>query len=280
MSKFNGLSILLLLVIYLASCKDDSVTQEQPTGSDKAIPVFNQAYNENYDADKISDIIAEAKGAYVLVDPFEDDVHAEVAKIKELGNQVGAYISAGTGENWRSDFNLLKPFLVSQQWGEWDGEYFVDETTTGILPIMKARIDSIASWGCDWVEFDNMDWVYDDDYRSTYGFKVTIAEAEAYIQALCDYTHQKGMKCMAKNRTEGFDGFDGVLYESYSDEKNWWNVEGAKSFIAAGKLVIINHYNESDCDAVYQEYMDIYGKDISYICEDTNLQRYKHYNKK
>lgn len=278
MHPFIKVAFLIFTIFIATSCRKDKITTKKPIGSDKALPIYNQAYQENYDADKIPDIIAEAKSAYVLIDPFMDDVHTKIAEIKANNNQVGAYISAGTGEDWRADFDQLKPFLVNQQWGEWAGEYFVKETTTGILDIMKVRIDSMASWGCDWVEFDNMDWVYDDEYRSTYGFTVTLEDGHDYIQALCDYTHQKGMKCMAKNMTEGFEGFDGALYESYSDEKNWWDVAGAKNFLAAGKLVIINHYDESDCHGVYKEYMDIYGNDVSYICEDSKLKKYIHYN--
>jgi hypothetical protein len=83
---------------------------------------------------------------------------------------------------------------------------------------------------------------------------------------------------MAKNMTVDAENFDGVLYESYNDEKNWWDQAGAQSFIAANKLVIINHYNETNCNAVYEEYKTIYGNTISYICEDANLQKYVHYN--
>ncbi len=266
--------------IFLPACDktDDVPMTPTPHGDEQAVPVYNQAYQENYEEDKVADIIINARNAYVLIDPFENNVSASVAEIKAQGNEIGAYISIGTGEDWRSDFAALQPYLVSQQWGQWAGEYFVDETTTGILPIMKARIDKIAAWGCDWVEFDNMDWVDDDDLRSQYGFHATKAEGVAFYQALCDYVHANGMKCMAKNTVDGASDFDGVLYESYSDDKNWWDVAGAKSFLAAGKLVIINHYNESNCDQVYRDYLEIYGNGISYICESSKEKKYIHYN--
>lgn len=276
---------LILGVLSFSACGGDDdnddpiiIVTEKPEGSEKAKAVYNQAYQENFNEDKIDDIILNARNAYVLVDPFQDHVPASIAAIKAEGNEVGAYISIGTGEDWRDDFAAMEPFLVSQQWGQWAGEYFVDETTTGVLVIMKARIDKIAAWGCDWVEFDNMDWVDDDDLRAQYDFHATKAEGVAFYQALCDYVHLKGMKCMAKNTVDGADDFDGALYESYSDEKNWWDEGGAKSFLTAGKLVIINHYNESNCDQVYADYMAIYGSDLSYICEDSGEQKYVHYN--
>ncbi len=243
-----------------------------------AIPIYNQAYQENYTADSIAQILTDVKDGYVLVDPFGDDVVEHIASIKSKGNEIGGYISVGTGENYRDDFADLEPYLTSTAWPDWPDEFFVSETTTGILPVMKKRIDKMATWGLDWVEFDNMDWL-DEESRVTYDLQATVQEAIAYINTLCDYTREKGLKCMAKNTVEGFEHFDGVLYESYSNDKNWWDKAGTQSFLDAGKLVIINHYNESDCDGIYVEYKMFYNSDkISFICEDVVSQKYKHYN--
>jgi hypothetical protein len=187
-------------------------------------------------------------------------------------------MSIGTGEAWRDDFDRLQPYLVGRQWGEWEGEYFVKQTTTGIIAVMKKRIDLMAKWHCDWVEFDNMDWAFDEVNRQEYGFRVSDAEAMAYYRELCDYVHQSGMRCMAKNILEGASGFDGVLYESYSDNMDWWDRKGTEDFLKAGKLVIINHYDETACDRVYQDYVHQYGENISFICEDTGLGKYVHYD--
>ena len=143
---------------------------------------------------------------------------------------------------------------------------------------MKIRLNKLAEAGVDWVEFDNMDWL-DEANRVTYNLKATVSEAKAYINDLCNYAHLKGMKCMAKNTVDGFANFDGVLYESYDDEKNWWNTTGTQSFLQAEKPVIINHYNETDCDAVYSDYKSFYNSEkISFICEDIASAKYKHYN--
>ena len=268
--------VLLLYVFSLSSCSNNDKSTD--TDTSKAIPVYNQAYQENFDKDKISDIKIKAKNAYVLLDPFQDNVVEHVSGIKANNNQVGAYISIGTGETYRDDFEQLQPYLVSTSWGQWPDEYFVNSTTTGILEIMKSRIDKIADWGFDWVEFDNMDWIYDDELRATYGFQVTLSEGVDYYQKLCDYVHSKGMKCMAKNLVERASEFDGVLYESYSDDKNWWDQSGAQSFLDAGKLVIINHYNETNCGQVYSDYKGLYNDDLSFICEDANRKEYVHFN--
>lgn len=270
----------LLVAMAMLGCGESGSTGSNSDNQTKTQlkPVYNQAYQENYAADSIADIIANARDAYVLVDPFMDGVVEHIAAIKANGNEIGGYISAGTGENWRDDFEALKPYLTSLEWSEWPGEFYVSETTTGIVNVMKARIDSMALWGLNWVEYDNMDWL-DEESKDTFDLEATQAQAKTYINTLCSYTRSKGMKCMAKNSVAGFEHFDGVLYESYTNEKNWWDTVGAQSFINAGKLVIINHYNESDCDGVYATYKAFYNSDkISFICEDVATGKYKHYN--
>lgn len=277
-TSYLFIPFITVFTLLLTTCGSSSNSGNILKDLAQPMPVYNQAYQENYDSDTIPEIETKAKNAYVLLDTFADDVSQHISKIKQNGNQVGGYISAGTGENWRADFDVLKPYLTPVSWSEWPGEYFVNETTTGILSIMKARINKMAKAGVDWVEFDNMDWL-DKENRNTYHLAATVSEAKAYINALCEYTHLKKMKCMAKNTVNGFKNFDGVLYESYHDDKNWWDNEGTKSFLQAHKPVIINHYNETNCDAVYSDYKSIYQSEkISFICENIAIEKYKHYN--
>ena len=143
---------------------------------------------------------------------------------------------------------------------------------------MKARIDKIAAWGYDWIEFDNMDWVFDEKNRDKYDITATEQEGIDYYNTLCDYAHSKGLKCCAKNTVRGAIDFDGVLYESYHKELSWWETDGTRQFLNDNKPVIINHYFECKCNSVYQSYLDEYGAGISFICEDKKLKKYVHYN--
>jgi hypothetical protein len=266
------------------------VTQPQESPSIETVPlevknvdkkgacVYNHAYQENYENDSISKIINDAEDCYVLIDPYEDKAYKQITTLQAKGNTVGCYISVGTGEDWRTDFEALKPYLAKKAWGQWAGEYFVRTTITGIIPLMEKRIDTLAKWGCDYVEFDNMDWAFDDDNRDEYNLEVTKAESKKYNQTLCTYVHKKGMKCMAKNTRNGAEMFDGGTYESYSDEKNWWNTAGLKSFLQEGKFGIIVHYDEKNCDNIHQQYKYIYGETVSFICEDTKSKEYVHYS--
>jgi len=274
MIKNKIILVSLLTITFTYSCKKD--LDEKPVGSGQAIPVYNHAYQENYANDKIEEIIQNAVNAYVLIDPYEDNSNTQISAIKANGNQVGGYISIGTAEDWRSDFNSLKQFAVTKQWGEWAGEYFIDNA--GAIDIMKARIDQLADWGCDWVEFDNMDWAFDDVTRKKYGFTITPTEAISYYNELCDYVHAKGMKCMGKNTVKDGPGFDGALYESFNNNYDWWDHAEAQALLNAGKLVIINHYNEKQPNKAYQKYIDLYDDNISFICESKKAKKYIHFN--
>jgi len=267
--------IFLLTITLFIGCSSDTEDKKSAV----VLPIYNQAYQENFEADSIENILKNAKNAYVLIDPFEGDVAKSIEKIKQNNNQVAGYISAGTGENYRDDFVELEPFLTTKAWEDWQDEFFVSQTNTGIIEVMKKRIDKISNWGLDWVEFDNMDWLEDEENRIKYNLKSTQKEAKIYINSLCTYAKNKHIKCMAKNTVNGFDNFDGVLYESFSNNKNWWDKEGTKKFLEEGKLVIINHYNETHCDDVYREYKRYYkSENISFICEDVSSKRYKHYH--
>lgn len=257
---------------------DSSLSSSPNSNLKQGAPIYNQAYAENVEADNINDIIRHAKNAYVLLDPFLSGIAEKIPTIQQNNNEVGCYISIGTGEDWRDDFDDLKPYLVSKQWGEWDGEYFVKRTNTGILSLMKKRIAKLKDFGCDWVEFDNMDWFTDADYVRDYGIEVSESEGITYYKRLCTYTRKKDMMCMAKNTVVGASKFKGVLYESYHNEKDWWEHDGAQAFLDAGKLVIINHYNESYPDNVYRQYIDLYNDKISFISESTTEKKYIHYN--
>jgi cysteinyl-tRNA synthetase len=257
---------------------DDAI--EPPSG---AICVWNQAYQENYTEDEVSAMVANARGCYVLIDPFGSvEARNAISQLKAHENVVGCYISSGTCEDWRDDYEEMREFCVDTPWGEWAGEYFVDEPGNELIALMQKRIDTMATWGCDMVQFDNMDWAFDDEKREAYGFGATPEEAIAYNQTLCDYTRGRGMGCMAKNTNEGAEDFDGVTFESYNDDtapgKDWWSHDELQGFLDAGKNCIIVHYDEPDCDDVYAQYRQVYGDGLSFICEDRSEKAYRHYS--
>ncbi|GAA3940763.1 endo alpha-1,4 polygalactosaminidase [Litoribacillus peritrichatus] len=302
----NRWMVLLMMFVFKAHAVETIMSPQDGEYANASRCAYNHAYQENWHNDSYQYIVDNAAGCYVLIDPFElEGSQAEMANqvsaikaqwdIKGVRNEVGCYISVGTAENWREDFAQLQPFSVTKQWGEWAGEYFIKDLD-GALPIMKQRIDRLAAFGCDWVEYDNMDWMEDEDYASTYGYIADPVQGYLYMEALCEHTRGQGMLCMSKN-TRGVFGqhMDGVTFESYGNERDddgvignhWWPKQDLIDFLNEEKLVLINHYHEDDCTGLYsKEVISQYGEKsdlISLICESEYLSShqatsYRHYN--
>ena len=283
------LAIILAAVVVIGVCCDsgDESDDSPDTGtyveSDAEVPsspaapvcVWNQAYQENSDADSVNAILAGARDCYVLLDPFEDSAAANaIPALTAAGNTVGCYISVGTCENWRSDYDAMRMYCTTVEWAEWEGEFFVSDVE-GIEPFMHTRIDQMAMWGCDMVELDNMDFADDEEQSERFDLGVTPEQAVTYNQGLCEYVHGAGMECMAKNLRHG-SLFDGGTFESYSDERDWWEHDDLQSFVDEGHLAVIFHYDESNCDSVALWYRQRYGAGVSFLCEDRAVGGYWH----
>jgi len=163
---------------------------------------------------------------------------------------------------------------------------------------MKSRIDKMATWGCDYTEFDNMDWCTDDEYRKDYGSSPgqefpAVKICAQYNVDLCNYSKSKSMGCMAKssgytndaNDYAGGDIMDAITFESTVSDFNWWSKSHLQGFLDNDKPVVIVHYNagsndnKNSCDYIFKKYQNHYDtKKISYICESRDLKKYVHYD--
>jgi cysteinyl-tRNA synthetase len=266
---------LVLSLCLLMACQGTEEASA-PSGAGSPRCVWNQAYQENTSVDSLEEILAGAQDCYVLIDPFEDAAAAQaILAMHEAGNTVGCYISAGTCEDWRDDYEAMEDHCTSTEWPEWPGEFFVTDPV-GMLESEKARVDQLAAWGCDMVELDNMDWASDPEQNETFGLEVTPQEAIAYYVDLCEYIHASGMLCMAKSTREGGEIFDGGTFESFSDNRDWWEHEHLQSFLDQGRLGVIFHYDETNCDEAEAWYRERYGDGLSFLCEDPSVGGYRH----
>jgi len=264
------------LIPLLWGCRGPVVDVLPGTG----VCVWNQAYQERSaaEADSIEAMLEAARGCYTLLDPFDVDtqvqVRAAIPELQSLGNEVGCYISVGTCEEWRADYASMAPYCTDREWNAWPGEFFVSDTD-GITPLMEARFEDAAAMGCDWVEFDNMDWGFDDELREATGFEATAAAAIAYTNSLCESAHALGMKCMGKSSLQGAVGFDGGTFESWPNEMDWWEHADLQDLLDAGKTGIVIHYAERNCESAANSYRESYGSGLSFLCEDRSLGAYR-----
>lgn len=170
----------------------------------------------------------------VLVDLFDDEIAGVAAdtKMAELLNDdhiVMCYMSAGTAEDWRPDFDDFKNLSMTQP-ANWPSEFYLDISRTDeLVALMATRLEYAVQKGCHAIEPDNVDCYSNSECYSglssdfdTSLYKNKAAYAKAleitYVQALATKAHDLGLSIVLKNAGEIVDDvesyFDGVLTEN------------------------------------------------------------------
>ncbi len=174
------------------------------------------------------------------VDLFETDT-AVITALQAAGKKVFCYFSAGSAEDWRSDYSGFAKSALGLNMDGWPGEKWVDITDTSVLDVMIDRLDLAVSKGCDGVEPDNM-----DGFANNTGFLLTGAHQLGFNKRIANESHQRGLAVLLKNDLAQIkdlvDYFDGALNEEcfYYDE-----CDAMMPFIEAGKPVFQAEYADT-----------------------------------
>lgn len=192
---------------------------------------------------------------FVGLDAFE--VSAEtVAALQTAGIQVWCYISAGTIEDWRPDYDMFlaadatavaaggEP-LIGAPYGEWPGEHWLNpRARAALMPLIDARLAMCAVKGFDLVEFDNM-----DGFDNETGLDITADEQIAFARALADAAGRHGLGAVLKNTPDLVEQlepwFDAYLME---DCVLSGTCGSGAPFLAANKPVLNAEYPEVYAD--------------------------------
>ncbi len=110
----------------------------------------------------------------------------QIASLKSKGVTVICYFSAGSAEDWRSDYGKFTSADKAGALDGWAGEYVVN-VTQNVKNIMTARMQRFQNMGCDGVEPDNTDQV---------------ADPVSYIKFLSGAAHSLGLSVALKNNAE------------------------------------------------------------------------------
>jgi len=191
----------------------------------------------------------------------------QIAALKARGVFTICYLSVGTVEDWRPDRGVFPAAVIGKRLGNWPGERYVDIRRRDILlPIMAARMDKCRAKGFDAIEPDNMD-VFDNDS----GFALSANDAVAYVRALAQIAHRKGLRIGQKN-VPGLTGhlirsMDFVIVEDCYDQ-GW--CQYVLPYAQAGKPVLAAEYTDTGVDfAAACRWGQ--GKGISFILKDRDL---------
>lgn len=178
------------------------------------------------------------------VDVYAVDYTASQASInaaKATGAKLMCYISAGSAENWRSDFGQFPAAVVGNAYENWPGEWWLDtRNIEALAPIMRARMDACKSKGFDVIDPDNV-----NGYENPTGFNITKRQSLDYIRWLANESHARGMAFSLKNSEslveQLVDAVDMMQSESCF---RYGNCENARKLSAANKPVFAVEYGE------------------------------------
>lgn len=211
------------------------------------------------------------KGTQKLVD-FDSFSNSNakntISQLKALGNvHVVCYFSAGTAEDWRSDYRQFTASDKSKQLDDWEGEYILDTRSANVRTIMANRIKTMKDTGCDGIEPDNV-----DGYSYGSGFPLTRQTALDYLDFLQKTAHDNGMTVALKNSgdlvtstlpsgkkvTEAFDW--ALIEECYKYKE----CDAYRPFVQAGKAAVIVEYDSSiNCSDANSKNYDAYRMDLN-----------------
>jgi len=127
------------------------------------------------------------------IDLFDTSA-ATIAALKAAGHKVVCYFSAGSAENWRSDYAQFAAADMGNALDGWAGEKWLDIRSTNVRAVMTARLALAQSKACDGVEPDNV-----DGYSNSTGFTLSAADQLDYNRFLATGAHAVGLAVALKN---------------------------------------------------------------------------------
>lgn len=141
------------------------------------------------------------------VDLFDTSAE-DIRQIKHAGHKVICYFSAGSYENWRPDKSSFKDSDLGNDLVGWQGEKWINISSSSIRNIMTQRIKLAVNKSCDGVDPDNL-----DGYGNENGLKLTEQDSVDYITFLSHEAHSRNLSIGLKNC--------GSIVDSVIDHVEW-----------------------------------------------------------
>jgi len=174
------------------------------------------------------------------IDLFDTDA-AVIAQLKRDGRKVVCYFSAGSSENWRTDFSQFKAWEMGRAMRGWAGENWLDVRSDNVRSIMKQRLDRAVAKGCDGVEPDNV-----DGYANDTGFPLTAQDQLAFNGFLAREAHARNLAIGLKNDVNQLAALEPLFDFAVNEECHEQNeCRGYRAFTAKNKPVLNAEYRAS-----------------------------------
>lgn len=242
----HGFLLLMLFLIALAgwACSN----QESPTFSFDAnyAPITEGMwYQPELETNWHWQLTGEINTSYDVemydIDLF-DTSQTQIQSLQEDGIKVICYFSAGSGEDWRTDYSQFMKSDLGKAMEGWDGEYWLDIRSKTVMERMIQRLDLAQEKGCDGVEPDNV-----DGYSNDTGFDLTYADQVVFNKHLANEAHRRNLAVGLKNSGDQIP--DLLEYYDFSLNEECYYYEECRfysPFITAGKPVFHAEYEVDD----------------------------------
>jgi hypothetical protein len=166
---------------------------------------------------------------------------ATMQALHSAGKIVICYFSAGSYEPGRPDSDALSKTGLGSTLDGWPDEKWLDVRSTEVRDVMKARLDTAKSKGCDGVEPDNV-----DGFDNGNGLGLKESDAVDYLRFLAAEAHARSLSIGLKNSLGLVENlvssFDWALNEECLQYDECGDLE---PFISAGKAVFHCEYGKS-----------------------------------
>jgi len=173
------------------------------------------------------------------VDLFNQNAET-IASLKKEGRVVICYFSAGSAEDWRSDYAQFPMTSKGNGLDGWPGETWLDVRDAGVRSVMLSRLDLAKQKGCAGVEPDNV-----DGFANKSGFDFTANDQIDYLKFLSREAHSRGLLIALKNATDLVGPL--VAHMDFAVVEQCFQYEECEAyspFVQAGKPVLVAEYSK------------------------------------
>jgi len=168
-----------------------------------------------------------------------------VRALQEDSRKVICYFSAGSSENWRTDFSEFVDSDMGNKLDGWEGERWLDIRSSNVSRIILSRLDLAKDKGCDGVEPDNV-----DGYTNETGFELTYEDQLVFNAFIATQAHERGLSIGLKN--DGDQVKDLLEYFDFSVNEECHQYQECDTlvpFVSAGKPVLNVEYPDKAAEA-------------------------------
>jgi len=177
----------------------------------------------------------------LFVDLFDTSA-SKIASYRNSGKTVICYFSAGSAENWRSDYGKFSSSAKGRSLDGWAGEKWVDYRNSSVRSVMRSRVALAAQKYCNGIDPDNI-----DGHLNSTGFSLKSRDQLSYISFLRNEAKARGLLIGLKNSAETASALEPYTDFAVVEECHRYRECGAfNAFKSRNKAIFHIEYSSSN----------------------------------